>query len=326
MRLSFVVSSREDPYWNLAVENFLMRHSDPERMTFYLWRNACTVVVGRNQNPYTECRVEQLQADGGHLLRRTTGGGAVFHDGGNLNFSFVVPVTEYDTDRQFNVVQRAVERFGLHTLRSGRNDLLVDSSEGRRKFSGNAFSKGRTHHLHHGTILIDGDMALMQRYLMPSKAKLAKHGVASVQSRVVNLSELAGVTVENIQTPLQEACEQVYGLKGEWVDFDRLCADPRVRELHDLYCSDAWLVDGWKDFSATMQGHFAWGDVALSLQVQDGEISGVRIATDALDVDSVEQMQTLLQGQSVERRPVVPSSVDSTMARDLLSLLYPAEQ
>ena len=337
MTLSIVVSNRLDPYWNLAVENHLLQHSTPDQMTLYLWRNERTVVVGRNQNPYAECRVDLLRADGGYLLRRTTGGGAVFHDGGNLNFSFVVPAELYDVSRQFDVVQHAVESFGLHTERSGRNDLLVSTLQPQqqfnnstiqqfnnsfRKFSGNAFAKGRTHHLHHGTLLIAGNMERLQRYLMPSKAKMAKHGVASVQSRVVNLSALADVTVENIQPRLIAACEQVYGCRGAVVDFDLLCADERVRALHDRYCSDAWLTDGWKDFATTQTGHFDWGDVSLSLQVVDGVISDLRIATDALDVDAVDRLQQLLLHATLDQRPHLPADLNQPMATDLLSLIY----
>ena len=335
--LNFVTSTRLDPYWNLAVENHLLQHSAPDQMTLYLWRNQRTVVVGRNQNPYAECRVDLLRADGGYLLRRTTGGGAVFHDGGNLNFSFIVPVDLYDQPRQFSVIQRAVDSYGLHTQRSGRNDLLVSTLQPQqqfnnstiqqfnnsfRKFSGNAFAKGRTHHLHHGTLLIDGNMENLQRYLIPSKAKMAKHGVSSVQSRVVNLSALAHVTVENIQPRLIAACEAVYGSRGTVVDFDTLCADPRVRALHDRYCSDAWLTDGWQDFATTASGHFDWGDVSLSLQVREGRVEQVRIATDALDVDAVDRLQQLLLHATLDQRPHLPADLNQPMATDLLSLIY----
>ena len=335
--LNFVTSTRLDPYWNLAVENHLLQHSAPDQMTLYLWRNQRTVVVGRNQNPYAECRVDLLRADGGYLLRRTTGGGAVFHDGGNLNFSFIVPVDLYDQPRQFSVIQRAVDSYGLHTQRSGRNDLLVSTLQPQqqfnnstiqqfnnsfRKFSGNAFAKGRTHYLHHGTLLIDGNMENLQRYLMPSKAKMAKHGVSSVQSRVVNLSALAHVTVENIQPRLIAACEAVYGSRGTVVDFDTLCADPRVRALHDRYCSDAWLTDGWQDFATTASGHFDWGDVSLSLQVREGRVEQVRIATDALDVDAVDRLQQLLLHATLDQRPHLPADLNQPMATDLLSLIY----
>ena len=186
--MQFIVSNQTEPYWNIAVENYLVEHGDT--ITLYLWRNRRTVVIGQNQNPYSEVNVEALEVDGGYLMRRKTGGGAVYHDDGNLNFSFVVPKVLYDQRRQFGVIQRAVESFGLHTELSGRNDILAEG----RKFSGNAFSKGRVNDLHHGTLLIKGNMEDLQRYLKPKPAKLQKHGVQSVRSRVVNL-EIANVGV-----------------------------------------------------------------------------------------------------------------------------------
>ncbi len=191
--MQFIVSNQTEPYWNIAVEQWLVECADA--VTLYLWRNRRTVVIGQNQNPYSEVNVEALEADGGYLMRRKTGGGAVYHDDGNLNFSFVVPKALYDQQRQFSVIQRAVESFGLHTELSGRNDILAEG----RKFSGNAFSKGRVNDLHHGTLLISGDMSDLARYLKPKPAKLQKHGVQSVRSRVVNLAELnPDITPESI--------------------------------------------------------------------------------------------------------------------------------
>ena len=159
MTTQFIVSDQTNPYLNIAVENYLVEYADS--IVLYLWRNRRTVVIGQNQNPYSEVNLEALNADGGYLMRRRTGGGAVYHDDGNLNFSFIVPKDLYDQTRQFAVIQRAVESFGLHTELSGRNDILVEG----RKFSGNAFSKGRINDLHHGTLLISGDMSDLQRYL-----------------------------------------------------------------------------------------------------------------------------------------------------------------
>ena len=90
MRLQFVISNQTNPYWNIAVENHLLSLHETEVVTLYLWKNRRTVVIGQNQNPFSECNVEALEADGGFLMRRKTGGGAVYHDDGNINFSFVV--------------------------------------------------------------------------------------------------------------------------------------------------------------------------------------------------------------------------------------------
>ena len=212
--MQFIVSNQTEPYWNIAVEQWLVECADA--VTLYLWRNRRTAIIGQNQNPYSEVNVEALEADGGFLMRRKTGGGAVYHDEGNLNFSFVVPKALYDQQRQFGVIQRAVESFGLHTELSGRNDILAEG----RKFSGNAFSKGRVNDLHHGTLLISGDMSDLARYLKPKPAKLQKHGVQSVRSRVVNLAELnLDITPESIVPRLKKAFVEEYG--GDCMDVHR---------------------------------------------------------------------------------------------------------
>lgn len=314
MTLQFIVSNQTEPYWNIAVENHLVETADA--ITLYLWRNRRTVVIGQNQNPYSEVNVEALEADGGYLMRRKTGGGAVYHDDGNINFSFVVPKALYDQTRQFSVIQRAVESFGLHTELSGRNDILVEG----RKFSGNAFSKGRTNDLHHGTILIRGNMDDLQRYLRPKPAKLQKHGVSSVRSRVVNLSELnPGITAESLTPRLRDAFEAEYGGKCVEVAFTDLISRPEVKALHDHFASSQWKYGNWRTFSAQRSGQFDWGGVELSLHLEDGIISDVQIASDALDLTAIAAAADLLRGASAT---VPPSATGNKAIDDILSMVF----
>lgn len=315
MELQFIVSNQTNPYWNIAVENYLVEHA--ERVTLYLWKNRRTVVIGQNQNPYSEVNVEALEADGGYLMRRKTGGGAVYHDDGNLNFSFVVPKAIYDQQRQFNVIQRAVESFGLHTELSGRNDILAEG----RKFSGNAFSKGRINDLHHGTLLIKGDMSDLARYLKPKPAKLQKHGVASVRSRVVNLAELnAVITPESIAPRLRAAFEVEYGAVATEIPFDSIIQQPAVCALHDMFASDEWKYGRWRTFTAQRSAQFDWGGVELALTVDEarGIITDVQIASDALDLAALDEARRLLIGASTQQRPQTGSAV----INDILSLVY----
>ena len=314
MHLQFIVSDQTNPYWNIAVEQYLVEHANA--VVLYLWRNRRTVVIGQNQNPFSEVNVEALEADGGFLMRRKTGGGAVYHDDGNLNFSFVVPKALYDQQRQFSVIQRAVESFGLHTELSGRNDILAEG----RKFSGNAFSKGRLNDLHHGTLLINGDMSDLARYLKPKPAKLQKHGVQSVRSRVVNLADLnPDITTESIAPRLRSAFEAEYAGTAREVAFGELVQLPAVRALYEQISSDEWKYGRWRSFVAQRSGQFDWGGVEVALTVEDDIVRDVQIASDALDVAALDDARRLLTGAGTA---TPPPHAPHPVVDDILSLVY----
>ncbi|MBQ3709207.1 MAG: lipoate--protein ligase [Bacteroidales bacterium] len=282
-RIQVVVSNQYNPYLNLAVETWLTDHQEEGVVTMYLWKNERTVVIGLNQNPFSECDVKRLNEEGGHLMRRRTGGGAVYHDLGNLNFSFIADKQDYDVRKQQSVIQKALQHYGLEAEISGRNDLTCQG----RKFSGNAFFNGTVNNLHHGTILIKTDSAMMQRYLTVTPQKLQKHGVQSVRSRVVNLSELADVSSENIVEPLIEAFESVYGMKAEQVDFKALAKLPEVQATVAHITSHEYLYAKWEHFKAIKKGQFPWGNVEVGYEV-DAETQAIKnivIATDSLNTE-----------------------------------------
>jgi lipoate-protein ligase A len=326
MRLYFIVSNRTEPYWNIAVEHFLVNGFNPSAfgkeagedfIVLYLWRNHRTVVIGQNQNPYAEVNLEALQRDGGYLMRRRTGGGAVYHDEGNVNFSFVAPHDLYDQQRQFAVVRRAVEAFGLHTELSGRNDILAEG----RKFSGNAFSKGRLRDLHHGTLLISGHLDDLQQYLLPKPAKLMRHGVASVRSRVVNLSELnPAITPDSLSEKLRDAFAAEYGNDVQSLSFDEIVSQTEVIQQHDIYASEEWLYGSWRYFRATKSAQFDWGgvDIQVIADEERGIITDVQIASDALDLEVLEQARKTLIGASLAERP----EASNPIIEDIIALVY----
>ena len=292
-KLQVIVSEQFNPYLNLAVETWLTDHQEEGVVTMFLWKNERTVVIGLNQNPFSECDVKRLNGEGGHLMRRRTGGGAVFHDLGNLNFSFIADKQDYDVRRQQSVIQEALRGFGLEAEISGRNDLTCQG----RKFSGNAFYNGTTNNLHHGTILIKTDAELMQRYLTVNQSKLQKHGVQSVRSRVVNLSELADVTSENIVAPLIEAFEKVYGMKASVVGFDTISQLPEVQETVKHITSHEYLYAKWEHFKAVRKGQFPWGNVEVGFEVDEHthEVKNVVIATDSLNTEIADICNDIFQ-------------------------------
>lgn len=316
-KLKIVVSNQTNPFINVAVENYLMTLPESDTVTMYLWKNRRTVVIGQNQNPFSECDVERLEADGGFLMRRRTGGGAVYHDDGNLNFSFVVPHELYDVDRQFQVIAGALAHYGIEVEKSGRNDLLCCG----RKFSGNAFSVGKYRRLHHGTLLIAGNMEDLKRYLKVKPAKLQKHGVASVQSRVVNLAEInSAITADGIAPHLVSAFEEVYGGRAVEIDFEKLTEKPEVKRIVAEMSSDEWRFGRWRQFTADRTAQFEWGGVELSLQVdaRSNVITSIDIASDALDLEALERVRKLLTGATLDVRP----EIDGTIGNDILDMIY----
>lgn len=317
--LRIVVGKSYNPYMNLAVESRLLEEYAPNAVTLFLWQNERTVVIGANQNPYTECDVNALVADGGHLARRRTGGGAVYHDLGNLNFSFVADRRLYDVGRQMRVIQEALRHFGLETEVSGRNDITFEG----RKFSGNAFGRTQWQALHHGTLLIKTDGERMARYLKVNQAKLQKHGVRSVASRVVNLSEVADITAENCVPHLIDAFQSVYQNQARSVAFDALC-DAKAQALCRHLQSDDYLYGRWRNFCAVRSAQFAWGRVEVDLRIDEerGVICEAMVASDSLQPEAIMYAENLLKNAATTAAPAIPEGENQQILKDIFSLIY----
>lgn len=294
--LGFIQTGGTDPYTNIALEAYLLETVAPDEMILYLWQNARTVVIGRNQNHARECRLAELQADGGHLARRLSGGGAVFHDLGNLNFTFLAHRAEYSVQRQLRVILGALEQLGIRAEQTGRNDLTIAGA----KFSGNAFYHKAERRYHHGTLLVDVDKEDMGRYLNPSPAKLRSKGVASVKARVANLVEFRqDLTIEMMSDVLGSAFAAEYGLTPRELDVAGFDAG-RIAELTGFFASDDWLFGKEMAHSTlVLEDRFEWGDIHIRLHVDDGVIQDARVFSDAMDVTLVDALHAALPGQAL---------------------------
>ena len=270
-----------DPYQNLAVEEYLTFHTEPGECILYLWQNTHTVVIGRNQNCWKECRVSELEADGGHLVRRLSGGGAVYHDLGNLNFTFCMRKEDADVDRQLQVIIEAVASFGLTAEKTGRNDVAING----QKFSGNAFFDSKGCYYHHGTLLLNVDTASMSRFLNPSKAKLQSKGVDSVRSRVVNLSSLCPeITVDTMKQAMFTAFSKVYGLPAVPLCAERL-EQTAIQGGRERFSSERWKYGPKIPFTNRLEQRFSWGEVNLDLHVNEGMITKALLSSDSMEAD-----------------------------------------
>lgn len=319
MRNLILESWSLDPYYNLAVERRLFDSLQPGDAALYLWQNQNTVVIGRNQNAWRECKCELLEQEGGHLARRGSGGGAVFHDVGNLNFTFAAAEQRYDLARQLGVITGALSAIGIHAVASGRNDIVLDDG---RKFSGNAFQHSGGRSLQHGTLLIRADMEKLSRYLNPSPLKLKAKGVESVRSRVCNLCELApGLTPDLMRMLLKDAFAREYG-ECLTIDADAL-GTGEVEAARQELASWEWRFGQTPVFDALFETRFPWGEVQLALKLRHGKVESCTVHTDAMDERLAECVAAALTGAEFGVRladalaAAVDMGIDATVVCDM---------
>jgi lipoate-protein ligase A len=174
------LSQSLDAHWNLAAEDALLNRGEP---CSFFWRATDSVVIGKNQNPWLECNLEAMATDGVPLARRISGGGAVFHDLGNLNYAFIESRQDYCPDHTYNRVIKVLQELGVNAERMGKSSIGVEG----QKISGNAFAYRRNHVLHHGTLLLGADLDKLHRYLAPPELDMDTHAVRSEPAPVMNL-------------------------------------------------------------------------------------------------------------------------------------------
>ncbi|SDH71341.1 lipoate-protein ligase A [Desulfosporosinus hippei DSM 8344] len=285
-----VSSTSFDPWHNLALEEYLFREIKHNQVILYLWQNQNTVVIGRNQNAWKECRCNELEQAGGKLARRLSGGGAVYHDLGNLNFTFIMDRAQYDLEKQLSVILEAVRTFNINAQFTGRNDLTVEG----RKFSGNAFYFERDKAYHHGTILIDVDVAKLAAYLQVSKEKIVSKGVDSVQARVGNLNLFSSeISIESMKTALMKSFQDLYGKVSEPPIIMSDTTFP-LENLYKKYSSWDWLYGKTPNFDMVLSTRFLWGGIELGLTLSNGLINDAKIYSDAMNSHLIDRIALTL--------------------------------
>ena len=306
IKTKLFISKSTNPWFNLAYEEQLVKEVAEDEIYLYLWQNQHTVVIGKHQNPWREVLVSELESDAGKLARRLSGGGAVYHDLGNLNFTFVMNKKHEDLHRQLKVIVEGVKSLGIEAEFSGRNDILAEG----RKFSGNAFYYGKDNYYHHGTILVDVDMSKLGKYLNVSMKKLSAKGVESVKSRVINLKELnPDITIATMMTAVGEAFEFEYGKAEDvfYISEDNVSGEAANR--YDHYASWEWRFGKTPNFDVTFEEKFDWGELVLSFKLKGAQIEADEVFSDAMSTDLIDALSGIFVGCRLEK-------VDMTEALD----------
>ena len=294
INLQIFSSCSFDPWFNLSLEEYFYNTIPDNTVILYLWQNRNTVVIGKSQNAWKECRVSVLEADGGKLARRPSGGGAVYHDDGNMCYTFIASSGLYNLERQLSVILEAVKAHGIDAEFTGRNDIVT--SDGR-KFSGNAFRFSGDKGLMHGTLLLDTNSEKMARYLQVSPAKMKAKGVNSVRSRVINLIELnKNITPLSVKSALKEAFRAEYGSLTIEAEFSENCYPPEIVDLYDKYASWSWRMGETPQFDVSYETRFPWGCFELAFAAEKGFIQQVEVFTDAMDADLSDKIKNSLAG------------------------------
>ncbi len=292
-----------NPWFNLATEDWIFRELDPRQHVLFLWRNADTVVIGRHQNPWKECKVQKMDEDDVYLARRQSGGGAVFHDLGNSNFTFLSAKDRYNQEDNFRIIINALGRLGITAEKSGRNDILVEG----RKVSGSAFKHTRERSFHHGTLLIDADLTRLQDYLNPQKAKLVSKGIKSVRSRVANLNEyVPHLDHDQICEAVMEAFFEYHRSRCEveHLDYETLASIPSLNEYFEQMKDWEWRFGNTPEFNHSMETRFDWGNMDVHIDARRGRIEKAKIYSDSLFPEMVDALMAELPGHRYDPEEV----------------------
>lgn len=304
-----------DGWLNLARDGYFLENNKKGDVILYFYVNKNAVIIGRNQNAWKECSIANMDADGVQLVRRHSGGGAVFHDNGNLNFSFITDEKHYDLNRQMQVILNAVSKLGLKAELSGRNDITVDG----KKFSGNAFSLAKGNRSHHGTILVNADLTKLSNYLCVSKEKMRSKGIDSVRARVCNICELSsGLTVEAMRRLVIESFIEEYGAASEYV-FDGT-ALAEVEERRERLASWEWRFGKTPQFDFETDKRFSFGDTQIYFNLRDGVIRETKVYSDCLDTELTTEIENALTGvhfRKEEIKAALSKMKDQSIAAEL---------
>ncbi len=303
MRLRILKSAVTNPWFNLATEDWIFNTLNPDSHTLFLWRNSETVVIGRSQNPWVECKTDKMEQDEVFLARRQSGGGAVFHDLGNTNFTFLSPKADYDQTANFTIIVNALKKLGINAELSGRNDMQV----GDKKISGSAFKHAIDRSFHHGTLLVNADMQKLGDYLNPHPLKLKAKGIKSVRSRVANLKEFnEDINHEILSQAIIEAFCEYYGqtVETEALDKASLAKQPTLNKYYQQMAEWDWRFGKTPEFSHRIETRFDWGLIDLHMDVKQALITDVVIFSDALNVELIELLKDNLIGVKYNKHEV----------------------
>lgn len=292
--MNVLIGNSVDPYFNLAMEEYFLKEKSED--FFMLWRNDKSVIIGKNQNAYAEINQKFVDDNNIKVVRRMTGGGAVFHDLGNVNYTFIRRNSK-DSFNDYAVFSKPVINYlntlGIEAYLSGRNDMMI----GDFKFSGNAQCAYKNSVMHHGTLLFSSEKSDISGALNVNPLKIKSKGIASVKSRVTNISDHL-----NSHMDVESFIDGLYSyilnnfentMKYELTDSDYKA----IKELADKKYSDvSWNYGFKQEFSIINEQKFKSGIVQINLSILDNKINKIKIYGDFFGVRDISELERVLEG------------------------------
>ncbi|MBS4210677.1 lipoate--protein ligase [Bacillus sp. FJAT-50079] len=319
-----------DPRINLAIEEYALKNLDINQSYLLFYINEPSIIIGKNQNTIEEINTSYVEDNGIHVVRRLSGGGAVYHDLGNLNFSFI---TKDDGESFLNFkkftepVVNALRELGVHAEMKGRNDILV----GERKISGNAQFSTRGRMFSHGTLMFNSEIENVVSALNVRKDKIESKGIKSIRSRVANISEFLNepMSVEQFKQFLLhhifEGVEEIpeYKLTEEdWKNIEELSKE--------RYQNWDWNYGKSPKFNIQHSHRFPVGQIEFRLDIHKGQIEDCKIFGDFFGVGDVSEIEKCLTGVRYERAEIakalenvdIPHYFGNVTLDEIVELIY----
>ncbi|NLJ50510.1 MAG: lipoate--protein ligase [Candidatus Atribacteria bacterium] len=301
----YIINDSHNPYFNLASEEYIMNSFHDDEKYLMLWQNQPSIIIGKHQNTIEEINSEFIQANNIDVVRRLSGGGAVYHDLGNLNFTFIVKVSDHSLDFDFKKftepVMTALNRMGIPAEFNSRNDLSIEG----KKFSGNAQYIKKGNCLHHGTLLFNTNLEHLEIALRVSNDKIESKGIKSIRSRVTNIYPYLKrpCSIEEFKNFLYNQFCLING-KMQSISFTEK-DKKQIEELaHNKYRTWEWNYGESPFFTIKKSQRFEFGKIEARLDVKQGIIRQCKFYGDFFGREDKVHIENLLIGSRYERNDI----------------------
>ncbi len=286
-----IYNEKTNPYFNLAMEEYLLKNFDEDM--FILWRNESSVIVGKNQNTLSEINLDYIKENSIPVVRRQSGGGAVFHDLGNINFTFIANNNDSFSDfkRFTQPIIDLLKTLDINAEFSGRNDLLIDGS----KFSGNAQYNYKNKVMHHGTLLFSSQIADLSKALKAKPIKFEGKGVKSIKSRVTNISEhlKEPMNVLEFKDMVMDYLEKT-NVDNKYYTLSELDIKNINKLVEEKYNTWEWNFGNSPKYALYNELKYPGGNVEFNLNVDKGIIKDIKFFGDFFGKCDISNVENLL--------------------------------